>query len=109
MSMSKLEVGQRVFYVGDSDVLVGTVTLAWCGVETLCYRVTWDDESFGEFRFRPGVPSMYNARIHPYTEEAYLEAKNQKAASNRLYEFHRFGSDTFCDAELLEESCKRQC
>ena len=34
----------------------------------------WDNEGHGEFLYRPAVPSMYNTRIHPYTEEAYLEA-----------------------------------
>ena len=34
----------------------------------------WDNEGHGEFLYRPAVPSMYNTRIHPKTEEAYLEA-----------------------------------
>ena len=51
-----------------------------------------------------GKPDLFHL-----TEENIQRVKNKMAENRRLYEFHRFGSDSYCEAELLEERFKRQC
>ena len=64
----------------------------------------------------PGRPKLY-----PYTEETLQMVKDEMAATDRMLEKensdelfrqlekHRFGTDTYYEFQLLQESCKRQC